>query len=295
MLRVDVGDAEPSHGERVVLIDRLPGLRGAHRARARGEHRALDARAQRLLEDVPRAPDVHVEDADPVPASHRRRSGDVEDALDTSHRPAHRVAIGDVALGALPLHSLQRLGVAAIADEQPELVASTGQLPGDVEAHEARPTGDERLPHSVRMLESLNALDRGGRRHDLLSPARADQRARRPPRQPLRRHRGGAGARGRHRRPPGLLRAPADLRSGGDHLPALGGRLHRRLRASARGWEGDRLDPPCVWDLGHLRVRGSGAGEAHRGGQGRRADRRLRLADGRGRNGPDDPGGGERC
>lgn len=171
VLRVDVGDAEPSHGERVVLIDRLPRLRGAHRARARGEHRALDAGAQGLLEDVPRTPDVDVEDADPVPAPHRRRSGDVEDALDAAHRPSHRVAIGDVALGALPLHSCERLGVAAIADQQPELVASTGQLPGDVDAHEARPTGDERLPHSVRMLESLNALDRGGRRHDLLSPA----------------------------------------------------------------------------------------------------------------------------
>ena len=101
---------------------------------------------------------------DVVPATWKTRS---------TPRIALRTESRSVTSPSARSHSIpvERLGVAAIADQQPELVASTGQLPGDVEAHEARPTGDERLPHSVRMLESLNALDRGGRRHDLLSPA----------------------------------------------------------------------------------------------------------------------------
>ncbi len=132
-----------------------------------------DAGAQRLLHHVARPLDVDLEDPVAGAASHRGGAGDVEDALDALHRLADRLAVGDIADGALELDPLERLRVALLADQQPQFVAAASEFPDHVEADKARPAGDERLRHSAGMVERPNALDRRGRRHDLISDSRS--------------------------------------------------------------------------------------------------------------------------
>ena len=105
--------------------------------------------------------------------------------------------------------------------------------------------------------------------------------------QPLRLGRRAAGARARHLRLRRLLPATALLRGRRHHLAAVDRRLPRRLRAPARGRQGDRLDPHLRGHLRNLRGRQSGAPAADRRRQERRADPRHGLALGGRGDGPD--------
>jgi hypothetical protein len=67
---------------------------------------ALDPGAQRLLHDVPCADDVHVVELLGVGVAQRDAAGDVEDAVDALHRPAHGPAVEHVALDPLEVEVL---------------------------------------------------------------------------------------------------------------------------------------------------------------------------------------------
>src|SRR5215207_353645 len=135
---------------------------------------------------------------------------------------------------------------------------------------------------------------RGDRQH-LVPTAGADRASRHSGRPAVRRlrrrpHRAG----GRDHRLPGVLRGAAQRRDAAHHLAALGGRLHRRVRATAgrrrRGGLGSHLRRP----VRHTRGSAAGQGGAEPRRQGRRAyrgggldnrGRRPRLHGARGREG----------
>jgi hypothetical protein len=141
VLRVDVGDAQSSRGEGLVLI-RGPARRCRPQRPGRGRvHHPLDARAERLLHDQPGA--VHVDREDPLRAAgaHRRGAGDVEDPLGAIHRPAHCAAIGHVTGDALEVEVLEMIELRRPPRQQAQLVAAPGQRPGQVGADEAGAAG----------------------------------------------------------------------------------------------------------------------------------------------------------
>ena len=173
-------------------------------------------------------------------------------------------------------------------------VAALGERADHVRAQEAGASGDEGLTHEQpdgrAVIEGAGArrcAHGRSHRHDGLSAGRADRRARHPSGQPLRCARGRAAARDRDRRirVRELLRAPAPKRRGGDHLAAVRGRLHRRLRAAAGRGKGHRLDSPLGRDLGNLRVGRAGPAAPAGRGQGRREDPCLRQPHQRRRHG----------
>ena len=148
VLGVDVGDAEPAGLERLGLVGRRrPARRGRPRRRWRCGRPGSPRRAApppsrcgcppTLTSNTRSRSDVRIE---VVPATWKTRSMPV-------HRGAHRIAVGDVAVGALELDPAQVRGVPLAADQQPQLVASRGELPDQMRAEEARPARDERRCH----------------------------------------------------------------------------------------------------------------------------------------------------
>ena len=94
--------------ERGRLVGRPPcGFATPIAPSGRRVHDALDSRLQRLLEDDPRAAEVGREDRLAVGGAQRGPPGDVEDAVDAVHRPAHGAAVGDVAGDALELEPVE--------------------------------------------------------------------------------------------------------------------------------------------------------------------------------------------
>ena len=143
-----------------------PGLRRADRAGARGVDDADHAGAQRLLHHVAGALDVDLEDAVAVRARASRscrRRGRRARRRPSPARTESRSVTSPV--GALELDPVEVASVAALAHEQPQLVAARGELPDHVRADEARPARDERLCHRRSMVERVvvSASTRTGR------------------------------------------------------------------------------------------------------------------------------------
>jgi hypothetical protein len=129
VLRVDVGDAEVPELESSLLVGRAPSPGGPDRRHRRRVHRPLDPGAERLLEHGPGAADVGLEHRLAVGRSHRRPAGGVEDAVDPTHRPADRAAVGYVPGRDLDVEARQVLGPGRPPDEEAKVIAAVGERP----------------------------------------------------------------------------------------------------------------------------------------------------------------------